>query len=62
MDSQENKQIEPLEWLAFIAQQRGWDELVERIAADLSESKKRQDELEQRWFESFGEDHGRNAA
>jgi hypothetical protein len=43
--------VNQLEWLAFIAQQRGWHELAEQIAADADAAKQRENDLQARWFD-----------
>ncbi|HEY9793135.1 MAG TPA: hypothetical protein V6D22_22225 [Candidatus Obscuribacterales bacterium] len=43
-----DEMMHDLEWLAFLAQQFGWQHMAERIADDALESQRRVDELEQR--------------
>jgi hypothetical protein len=54
--------IEELDWLAYAARQRGWDDFADRIEADAVAAAKREDELEQRRLEMMWNDHPEEGA
>jgi hypothetical protein len=45
MDGSELNPLNALDWLEFFANQKGWDSMAERIAADSAKLHERQDDI-----------------